>query len=256
MCWHTIVSDIQYVSLTIWDSSASLTLQPQRRPKAGPIVEAPALLHFGRAPAHQLAASHHLVARGTALAVIHRHLPALHALTTRTCHPDPLLKTQLLTAGMKGEKGEEKEAEREGGDGGMGREEERRPFKEARLMEVMIQREKRWNWGKWVRDEVYRVCWQREPRHIQTQGEREKRDAVNTYFPSEIEKSSECRHRAAFCLILQPKHHLTSDRHAQNIRTQLPSHQNKPSVLHPEMLQSSTRSLDKIYSRILRSKQS
>lgn len=256
MCWHIIVSDIQYVSLTIWDSSASLTLQPQRRPKAGPIVEAPALLHFGRAPAHQLAASHHLVARGTALAVIHRHLPALHALTTRTCHPDPLLKTQLLTAGMKGEKGEEKEAEREGGDGGMGREEERRPFKEARLMEVMIQREKRWNWGKWVRDEVYRVCWQREPRHIQTQGEREKRDAVNTYFPSEIEKSSECRHRAAFCLILQPKHHLTSNPHAQNIRTQLPSHQNKPSVLHPEMLQSSTRSLDKIYSRILRSKQS
>lgn len=102
----TIVSDIQYVSLTIWDSTASLTLQPQRWPKAGPIVETPTLLHFGRAPAHQLASSHRLVARGTALAVIDGHLPALHALTTRTCHPDPLLKTQLLTAGMKGEKGE------------------------------------------------------------------------------------------------------------------------------------------------------
>lgn len=124
MCWRIIVSDTQYVSLTIWDSSASLTLQPQRRPKAGPIVEAPALLHFGWAAAHQLAASHHLVARGTALAVIDGHLPALHALTTRTCHPNPLLKTQLLTAGMKGEKGEEKEAERERERGGKRRRED------------------------------------------------------------------------------------------------------------------------------------
>lgn len=166
------------------------------------------------------------------------------------------LKLNFWLQVWRGRKERRRRQRERGGDGGMGREEERRPFKEARLMEVMIQREKRWNWGKWVRDEVYRVCWQREPRHIQTQGEREKRDAVNTYFPSEIEKSSECRHRAAFCLILQPKHHLTSNPHAQNIRTQLPSHQNKPSVLHPEMLQSSTRSLDKIYSRILRSKQS
>lgn len=91
-------------SLTIWDSSASLALQPQRRPKPGSIVEAPALLHFGRAPAHQLGATHHLVARGTALAVVDGRLPALHALTAGTRHPDPLLKTQLLTTGREGRK--------------------------------------------------------------------------------------------------------------------------------------------------------
>ncbi len=115
--------------LTIWDSSASLTLQPQRRPKPGSIVEAPALLHFGRAPTHQLGATHHLVARRTALAVIDGRLPALHALTTRTRHPDPLFKTQLLTAGSGGKKREEKvekEAEREGWRDEESRREERR----------------------------------------------------------------------------------------------------------------------------------
>lgn len=102
-----IYSKMDTVRLTIWDSSTRLTLQPQRRPEAGAIVEAPALLHFGGAPSHQLGASHHLVARGTALAVVDGRLPALHALTARTRHPDPLLKTQLLTAGR-----EEKEAEK------------------------------------------------------------------------------------------------------------------------------------------------
>lgn len=97
------------VQLTVWNSSAGLTLQPQRRPKAGAIVEAPALLHFGRAAAHQLGPSHHFVAGGTALAVVDGHLPALHALTSRARHPDALLKTQLLTAGMKKRKEEEAE---------------------------------------------------------------------------------------------------------------------------------------------------
>lgn len=87
--------------LTVWNSTAGLTLQPQRWPKAGAIVEAPALLHFGRAAAHQLSPSHHFVAGGTALAVVDGHLPALHALTSRARHPDALLKTQLLTVGMK-----------------------------------------------------------------------------------------------------------------------------------------------------------
>lgn len=119
--------------LTVRNSSAGLTLQPQRRPKAGAIVEAPTLLHFGRAAAHQLGPSHHLVAGGTALAVVDGHLPALHALTTRARHPDALLKTQLLTAGMKKRRRRRK---RRDGDGG-------RPVKEARLMEVMIQRVER-----------------------------------------------------------------------------------------------------------------
>lgn len=44
-------------------------------------------------------------------------------------------------------------------------------------------------------------------RHTYRHKERERRDAVNTYFPSESEKSSERRHRAAICLFLQPKHH-------------------------------------------------
>lgn len=180
MCWHIIVSDMQYVSLTIWDSSASLTLQPQWRPKAGPIVEAPALLHFGRAPAHQLAASHHLVARGTALAVIHRHLPALHALTTRTCHPDPLLKTQLLTAGMKGEKGEEKEAEREGG--GMEGWGERRREDHSKKQDW-------WKW--WSRERKGEIeaselgmkfieCVDRESRDTYRHKEREKKGMLST----------------------------------------------------------------------------
>lgn len=47
-------------------------------------------------------------------------------------------------------------------------------------------------------------------RHTDTRREREKRDVVNTYFPSESEKSSARRHRAAFCLFLQPKHHPSS----------------------------------------------
>lgn len=98
-CFYTHV-----VQLTIRSSSACLTLQPQRRPKPGPIVEAPALLHLGRAPAHQLGPAHHLIARGTALAVVDGCLPALHALTTRTRHPNPLLKTQLLTAERNGRK--------------------------------------------------------------------------------------------------------------------------------------------------------
>lgn len=51
----------------------------------------------------------------------------------------------------------------------------RRPFKEERLMEVMIQREKRWNWGKWVRDEVYRECVDRESRDTYRHKERERR---------------------------------------------------------------------------------
>lgn len=115
--------------LTVWNSSAGLTLQPQRRPKASAIVEAPALLHFGRAAAHQLGPSHHFVAGRTALAVVDGHLPALHALTSRARHPDALLKTQLLTAGMK----KRRRRKRRDGDGG-------RPVKEARLMEVMNQR--------------------------------------------------------------------------------------------------------------------
>lgn len=36
----------------------------------------------------------------------------------------------------------------------------------------------------------------------ETLGERQKGDAVNTYFPSESEKSSELRQRALFCLFL------------------------------------------------------
>lgn len=86
--------------LTLWSSCAVLTLQPQRWPKTCPIVEAPAFLHFGWAPAHQLITAHHLVARGTALAIIDGCLPTLHALTTRTRHSDSLLETQFLTEEM------------------------------------------------------------------------------------------------------------------------------------------------------------
>lgn len=84
------------------------------------------------------------------------HLPVLHALTTRTCHPDPVLKTQLLTAGMKVRKEtehKEKEAERGGWrDGERGGENHLKKQREkiwngdregAKLMEVMIQRGKK-----------------------------------------------------------------------------------------------------------------
>lgn len=100
--------------LTIWGRRASLALQPQRRPETGPVIEAPALLHFSRAPSHQLGAAHHLVARGTALPVVDGRLSALHALTAGARHSDPLLKTQLLTAGREGV---EEEESRRGGEG-------------------------------------------------------------------------------------------------------------------------------------------
>lgn len=90
--------------VTIRDGSACLALQPQRWPEPGSVVEAPALLHFGRAPAHQFGAADHLVAGGTALAVVDGCMSALHALTARTRHPDPLLKAQLLAAQRDGAK--------------------------------------------------------------------------------------------------------------------------------------------------------
>lgn len=98
MCWLFQLD----IKLTIRSGSASLALQPQRGSKAGSIVEAPALLHLGGAPAHQLAVAHHLVARGTALAVTDGCLPTLDALTPRARHPNPLLKAQLLTDGEEG----------------------------------------------------------------------------------------------------------------------------------------------------------
>lgn len=155
VCWLPLTvrwTHTHTVSLTIWDGSASLALQPQRRPKPGPIVEAPALLHLGRAPAHQLGASHHLVARGTALAVVDGRLPALHALTTRTRHPDPLLKTQLLTAGRerRKERGEEERGGRERGAEGWGGRKRIQRSGEKDLGWGRQREQERWKW--WSRD--------------------------------------------------------------------------------------------------------
>lgn len=90
------------------------------------------------------------------------NLPALHALATGTCHPDPVLKTQLLTAGMKVRKEtQHKEMEARGrGGGGIGErvgeshlEKKREKIwngnrEGARLMEVMIQKGKKSEKGK------------------------------------------------------------------------------------------------------------
>lgn len=101
--------------LTVRDRSTGLTLQPQRWPKARSIIEAPTLLHFGWASSHQLGSSHHIVAGGTTLAVVDGQLPVLHALTTRAGHPNPLFEAQLLTAGVGGEKNQERKRRRREG---------------------------------------------------------------------------------------------------------------------------------------------
>lgn len=76
--------------------------------------------------------------------------------------------------------------------------------------------EKRGKAAREIRDSEFRTEltefeWQRlrvdRETHTDKERGRKKRDTVNTYFPSECEKSSERRHRAAFCLFLQPKHH-------------------------------------------------
>lgn len=101
--------------LTVRDRSTGLTLQPQRRPKSRSIIEAPTLLHFGWASSHQLGSSHHIVAGRTTLAVVDGQLPVLHALTTRAGHPNPLFEAQLLTAGVGGEKCQERKRRRREG---------------------------------------------------------------------------------------------------------------------------------------------
>lgn len=152
--------------LTVRDRSTGLTLQPQRWPKARSIIEAPTLLHFGRASSHQLGSSHHIVAGGTTLAVVDGQLPVLHALTTRAGHPNPLFEAQLLTAGVGGEKNQERKWRRREG--------------------VVMQR-KRW----WPRE---RSAWWFKKREREGEGERlGESDAVNTYFLLESEKSWEQR---------------------------------------------------------------
>lgn len=130
--------------LTVRDRSTGLTLQPQRWPKARSIIEAPTLLHFGRTSSHQLGSSHHIVAGGTTLAVVDGQLPVLHALTTRAGHPNPLFEAQLLTAGVGGEKNQERKWRRREG--------------------VVMQR-KRW----WPRE---RSAWRFKKREREGEGER------------------------------------------------------------------------------------
>lgn len=89
------------------------------------------------------------------MTVVDGNLPALHALATGTCHPDPVLKTQLLTAGMKVRKEtQHKEMEARGRGGGENHLEKKREKiwngnrEGARLMEVMIQKGKKSEKGK------------------------------------------------------------------------------------------------------------
>lgn len=187
-----------YVWLTIWDSGASLTLHPQRRPKSGPIIEAPALLHFGRAPPHQLGTSHHIIARGTSLPVTESHLSALHALSTRTCHPYPLFKTQLLTVGMTRRKEKRRRGE---GCGGMERKEERKNG--SNIDGNDDPERKRWNRGKWVKEEGDKDTYRHK--------KREKKGTLSTPISPQRLRRVQNTHSTEFCLCIQPKHHQTSD---------------------------------------------
>lgn len=86
-----------WFSLTVWNHGPVLALQSERGPEARAVVKAPALLDLGGAATHQFAPAYRVISGGTPLAVVDGGLSALHALTARTGHPDPLLKTQLLT---------------------------------------------------------------------------------------------------------------------------------------------------------------
>lgn len=74
---------------------AWLALKAERRPEAGSVVEAPALLHFGGAGSLRAGVGHW----GAPVVHRRRRLPVLDALTSRAGQPHPLLEAQLLAGG-------------------------------------------------------------------------------------------------------------------------------------------------------------
>lgn len=87
------------LSLSRWrtiSGGAWLALKAERRSEAGPVVEAPALLHFGGTGSLRPGIGH----RGPPVVHRRRRLPVLDALTSRARQPHPLLEAQLLAGGQ------------------------------------------------------------------------------------------------------------------------------------------------------------